>query len=234
VPAFRHVRARSGVRDASGTLGDVPTTSPRPRALLRHALPWLLGLLFAVVTWQVAADGPLARADERLGRALIERDGVSAFLADLGNTEAALPVLAVAAGWAALRARGAGRPRWWTPLVAAGAAAVAVPLVVAPLQALIARPGPPPMAPDTGFFPSGHAATAVVLYGAAALVLLPWLRRRAARLAVGVLWAALVAGTAVGLVRHGYHWPLDVLGSVTAGTAALTAGARALTSSGPA
>ncbi len=100
---------------------------------------------------------------------------------------------------------------------------MAVPLVVAPLQALIARPGPPPMAPETGFYPSGHTATAVVLYGVAALLLLPWLRRRAARLVVVLLWAALVAGTAVGLVRHGYHWPLDVLGSLTAGTAVLTA-----------
>ncbi len=176
-----------------------------------------------MLTWQVAAEGPLARADERLGRALIHRDGLSAFLADLGNAEVALPVLAAAAGWAVLRGRRAGRARWWTPAAVAAGAAVAVPLVVAPLQALIARPGPPPMAPETGFYPSGHTATAVVLHGVAALLLLPWLRRRAARLAVVLLWAALVAGTAVGLVRHGYHWPLDVLGSLAAGGAVLTA-----------
>ncbi|MER5480033.1 phosphatase PAP2 family protein [Streptomyces sp. NPDC002734] len=200
-----------------------PAAPPRPRRSARCALPWLLGLLFTVLTWQVASEGPLARADERLGRALIERDGLSAFLADLGNAEVALPVLAAAAGWAALRGRRAGRARWWTPPAVAAGAAVAVPLVVAPLQALIARPGPPPMAPETGFYPSGHTATAVVLYGVAALLLLPWLRRRAARLAVVLLWATLVAGTAVGLVRHGYHWPLDVMGSLTAGGAVLTA-----------
>ncbi|NYV78153.1 hypothetical protein HW445_28070, partial [Streptomyces sp. UH6] len=82
----------------------MPTTPARPRPpFLRPALclPGLLGLLFVVVTWQVVAEGPLARADERLGRALVARDGVSAFLADLGNVEVALPVLAVAAGYAA-------------------------------------------------------------------------------------------------------------------------------------
>ncbi|WP_246213037.1 phosphatase PAP2 family protein [Streptomyces abyssomicinicus] len=201
----------------------MPITPPRPRPpFLRPAL-CLLGLLFAVVTWQVAAEGPLARADERLGRALLARDGVSAFLADLGNVEVALPVLAAAAGYAALRARAAGLRRWWAALVAAAGAAVAVPLVVAPLQALIDRPGPPPMAPDTGFYPSGHTATAVVFYGAAVLLVLPWLRRRVARLAAVGAGVVLVAATGVGLVRHGYHWPLDVVGSLTAGAAALTA-----------
>lgn len=204
----------------------MPTTPPRPRP--RRAAPrWLpsslLLVLFALVTWQVAVEGPLARADERLGRAVIERSGFSGFLADLGNVEVALPVLVAAAGVAALRARRAGRARWWAALAVACGAAVAVPLVVGPLQALFARPGPPPMAPDTGFYPSGHAATAVVFYGVAALLLLPWLRRRGARLAVCAAAAALIAGTAVGLVVHGYHWPLDVVGSLTAGLAALTA-----------
>ncbi|MEU9577072.1 phosphatase PAP2 family protein [Streptomyces chilikensis] len=199
----------------------MPTTPPRPRPPFLRWAPCLLALLFAVVTWQVASRGPLARADERLGRALVERDGVSAFLADLGNVEVALPVLAAAACHAAWRARGAGAPRWWTALAVAAGAAAAVPLVVAPLQALIARPGPPPMAPDTGFYPSGHTATAVVFYGVAVLLLLPWLRRRAARLVAAGVCVVLVAATAVGLVRHGYHWPLDVLGSLAAGAAAL-------------
>ncbi|MGW4273213.1 phosphatase PAP2 family protein, partial [Streptomyces seoulensis] len=67
--------------------------------------------------------------------------------------------------------------------------------------------------PGTGYYPSGHTATAAVAYGGAVLVLLPWLRSALARrVAVGVC-AALVLAVSYGLVRRGYHWPLDVAAS---------------------
>ncbi|GHJ36337.1 phosphatase PAP2 family protein [Streptomyces sp. TS71-3] len=133
-------------------------------------------------------------------------------LADLGNASVAVPVLALALAHAALRDRRGGLPRWWLPPLAAALAMAVVPALVAPLKAAVGRAGPPGADPG-GYFPSGHAATAVVAYGLAALLLLPSLRRRAHRrlLLAGVL--VLNAAIGAGLVVRGYHWPLDVLGS---------------------
>ncbi len=89
----------------------------------------------------------------------------------------------------------------------------AVPLWVVPLKELIARTGPPVMGPGTGFYPSGHTATASIAYGTAVLLLLPWLRGTLARRAVVVLAVVLNIGVGFGLVRQGYHWPLDVVAS---------------------
>ncbi|MYR57356.1 phosphatase PAP2 family protein, partial [Streptomyces sp. SID625] len=83
------------------------------------------------------------------------------------------------------------------------------------------RPGTPAVPPGTGYFPSGHTATAVVAYGGAVVVLRPWLRTaRARRLAVagGVV---LVLAVSYGLVRRGYHWPLDVVAAWCPGTVLL-------------
>ncbi|WP_319949555.1 phosphatase PAP2 family protein [Streptomyces halobius] len=118
--------------------------------------------------------------------------------------------------------------RWWLPPLAAALALAAVPALVVPFKVWLARPGPPQMAdggPHDGFYPSGHGATAAVAYGVAALLLTrgQWRRgqRRTGRPAAGALipgaLAAAVAvlniGVGIGLVRQGYHWPLDVLGS---------------------
>ncbi|MEU0841143.1 phosphatase PAP2 family protein [Streptomyces sp. NPDC005962] len=181
-------------------------------------LPATLLVVFALCAWQVAVDGPLRTLDERLGRAIAGSpfpSPVAEFLADLGNAAVALPVLGVALGCAVWRTRGAAR-RWPAPLAAALAMA-AVPALVAPLKALFDRPGPPgPLAGETGFFPSGHAATAAVAYGAAAVLLLPLLRGRLRGRLRGWLIAAVVllnVAVGAGLVRRAYHWPLDVAGS---------------------
>ncbi|MFJ3622870.1 phosphatase PAP2 family protein [Streptomyces iakyrus] len=185
------------------------TTLPGSVALLL-ALP---ALLFALITWQVVADGPLVRLDERLSRVLVNPDRCSELLADLGNVQVAVPVLAVALGYAAVRHRRAGVDRWWLP-VAAGALLMAlVPALVVPLKELTDRPGTPVVPPGTGYYPSGHTATAVVAYGCATLLLLPWLRTALARRTLVTLCVAVVLGASYGLVRRGYHWPLDVVGS---------------------
>ncbi|MFE3219320.1 phosphatase PAP2 family protein [Streptomyces antimycoticus] len=138
---------------------------------------------------------------------------VAEFLADLGNTAVAVPLLAVALVRAAWCARRAGEPRWWLPPLAAAVAMAAVPALVVPFKALIDRPGPPgPLAGETGFFPSGHAATAAVAYGAAALLLHPLLRPRL-RWPLLVAVAVLNLAVAAGLVQRGYHWPLDTVAS---------------------
>lgn len=153
------------------------------------------------------------RLDERLSGALVRPDRFSELLADLGNVPVAVPVLALAAGYAARRARAAGADRWWRPAAAAALLIALVPAVVVPLKELTDRPGTPVVPPATGYFPSGHTATAAVAYGCAALLLLPWLRRAAVRGGLVALCAALNLGVGFGLVRRGYHWPLDVLAS---------------------
>ncbi|KOX03717.1 membrane protein [Streptomyces sp. NRRL B-1140] len=184
--------------------------APPGSPALMFALP---ALLFALITWQVVVDGPLVRLDERLSRVLVNPDRCSELLADLGNVPVAVPVLALALGYVAIRHRRAGTDRWWLP-VAAGALLMAlVPALVVPLKELTARPGTPAVPPATGYYPSGHTATAVVAYGCATLLLLPWLRTAPARRALVALCVVLILGASYGLVRRGYHWPLDVVGS---------------------
>ncbi|MDN3268990.1 phosphatase PAP2 family protein [Streptomyces sp. MA15] len=170
-------------------------------------------LLFLLITWQVLADGPLLDLDERLSDALVRPDRASELLADLGDVEVAVPVLALALAVTAWRLRATGMDRWWLPPAAGAAAMILVPVLVAPLKAWTDRPGTPAVPPATGYYPSGHTATAMVAYGAATLLLLPLLGSPAVRRGLVALCGLLVLGASYGLVRRGYHWPLDVVGS---------------------
>ncbi|MCP9209404.1 phosphatase PAP2 family protein [Streptomyces sp. NEAU-Y11] len=199
-----------------------PSRTPSSRTFPSRALfvPAALLVLLALCTWQIVRHGPLRSLDERLGRAIAGSpfpSPVAGFLADLGNTAVALPVLGAALVWSLWCARRMGAVRWWLPALAATVAMALVPALVIPFKALVDRPGPPgPLAGESGFFPSGHTATAAVAYGAAALLLYPrpgqgqgqGQRQRRALFAAVTL---LNAGVGVGLVRCAYHWPLDVV-----------------------
>ncbi len=145
---------------------------------------------------------------------------MSELLADLGNPEVALPVLAAACAYAAAAVR---VRRWLAPLCVFGAlagAAVAVSLV----KVWLGRPGP---LGGVNYYPSGHTATAAVAYGGAALLLclsvrrLPYWPAPAAAAMLTVLCGA-------GLVWRGYHWPLDVLASLCLSWVLLTGAAAAV------
>ncbi|UUS33211.1 phosphoesterase [Streptomyces changanensis] len=182
----------------TGPPGRPGTTPPVPgRPAFVCALLLLCG--FLLVTWQVAVHGPLAALDERWGRALAGRGPapLAELGADLGNVPVALPVLAAAAAYAAWRGR---RRRALYALVAMAL----VPALVVPLKVLLDRPGP--LTQATGYYPSGHTATALVAYCGAALLV-----HRRVLLPVA---AVLTAATGAGLVLRGYHWPLDVAGSL--------------------
>nr|WP_240979785.1 phosphatase PAP2 family protein [Streptomyces sp. HNM0574] len=194
--------------------GPAPGRPPR-RRLPRTTVPvsFLALLVLALLTWQVAADGPLRAADEELGEAMrtaappaAPPEPLSELLADLGNLAVALPVLALALLWSGLRTRA------WVPAGCAALAMALVPLLVSAGKAWLDRPGP---LHGTGYFPSGHAATAAVAFGAAALLLLRTLGPSRRRLRVPLLCAAAVLTLAngAGLVWRGYHWPADVLAS---------------------
>ncbi|MFG2698394.1 phosphatase PAP2 family protein [Kitasatospora sp. NPDC048407] len=183
-----------------------------------------LAVLLAVVSWQVAVDGPLLGIDpavrdavrhlrRSLHSALLNHLGVA--LADLGGGVPAVPVLLGCAGLAAWLARRGGRPRWWTPVPVAAVAAVLIPLLVVPAKAWFARPGPfgVALAPGQwGWYPSGHTATSAIAYGTAALLLARVLPEWRAR-QVGWVTAAVCLGVGAGLVWSDFHWLLDVVAS---------------------
>ncbi|MGW6687978.1 phosphatase PAP2 family protein [Streptomyces sp. NPDC054961] len=212
--AFAHTPHRSDSRTPQtprgarqpgpgGRPGTTPPVPGRPATLLA-ALCALCAALFALITWQVLASGPLLTPDAGLSRAVVRTvpDAVTQRLSDLGNIPVAVPVLVLAIAYAARRGdrRGA---------VAAALAMALVPALVVPLKEWTARPGPlEPWA--SGYFPSGHTATAYVAYGAAALLVRPHTRRPWPLLVAAVLTAL----TATGLILRGYHWPLDVLASL--------------------
>ncbi|NEC75910.1 hypothetical protein G3I25_30785, partial [Streptomyces rochei] len=104
----------------------MPVSPPR-------ALPALLAppvLLFALITWQVIADGPLVGVDERASGALVHPDRLSEVLSDLGNVPVAVPVLALALVYVAWHGRAHGADRWWLPPLAGAAAMALVPALV--------------------------------------------------------------------------------------------------------
>ncbi|MFF0205030.1 phosphatase PAP2 family protein [Streptomyces sp. NPDC005017] len=177
------------------------------------------------------ADGPLVGLDERLSRALVRPGRLSEWLSDLGSVLVALPVVAVAVVSSAWLSRREGVERWWRPAVWTVPLMVLVPALVVPVKELTARPGTPAVPPGTGYFPSGHTATAAVAYGAAALLLLPRMSSALLRRVIVAVYAALVLGVSYGLVRRGYHWPLDVVASWCLSAVLLTAYAAVLSRS---
>ncbi|WP_431951846.1 phosphatase PAP2 family protein [Actinacidiphila sp. bgisy167] len=179
--------------------------------------------LFGLLTWQEARRGRLLALDGPVRAALAGpssrpagRSGVAEFLADLGDWRVAVPVLLLALVCATLRARRRGLPRPWAPALAYTLAMLLAALLVALVKPLIGRSGPGSLALSPGYpglYPSGHTATAAAAYGGAVLLLLPWLVRAAARRLLVAAAVLLNGAVGVALVRCGYHWPLDVVGS---------------------
>ncbi len=186
--------------------------------------PWLISagllLILILLTIDVLASGPLVAADYHI-RAAVQAHATSPRwlwlsqgrlapaqqLVDLGNSQVAIPVLAVCALLAV-----AGR-QTLRPLLAAAAGVVLLLATVVPAKILIGRSGPglgPVAAGSLGVFPSGHTSTSSVCYGLAVLLLVPvlpaWLRAPAVAAVAAV---CLLVGLA--LVWCDYHWFTDVL-----------------------
>jgi membrane-associated phospholipid phosphatase len=194
-----------------------------PAAPRRARWPVLAGsllLLLALLTVNVLANGPLIAVDHEI-RAAVQAQADSAtwrwagdrwysparLLVELGNNQAALPVLAVCAVIAA---------RWRRSLRPLIAAAIAVAMLlgtVIPAKILIGRAGPglPPVPEGAmGVFPSGHTSTSAVCLGLAALLVAPHLPA-VARQAVLVAAATLCFLVGAALIWCDLHWFTDVV-----------------------
>ena len=185
--------------------------------------PWLvpggLLLILAFLTVSVVSGGPLVGLDRRI-RAAVQAQAHSAawhwvggswhaparLLVELGNSQVAVPVLALSAVIVAARHRSL------RPLLAAAAGVVLLLVTVIPVKILIGRPGPgqPAVAPGhLGVFPSGHTTTAGVCLALAVLLLAPDLRAGIRRAEVAVI-AALCFLVGMALIWCDFHWLTDV------------------------
>lgn len=105
---------------------------------------------------------------------------------------------------------------WTVPAIfgLAGALRMLNPL----LKELIERPRPPPDLvdvsefPGTFSFPSGHASTAIILFGLIIYFTQTYVKQTALRLAIqaACVWMIVVVG--IERVYAGEHWPSDVIG----------------------
>ncbi|MFD0279127.1 phosphatase PAP2 family protein [Kitasatospora sp. NPDC127111] len=239
--------ARNG--DHQSRPGALPPAPGRPLRVLGRfagsaALPVLLGVALVLVTWQVAVDGPLLGLDRWARHAVRESrhdlhstllNHVGKALSDLGSAVPAIPALLAGGALAAWRSRRAGAPRWWLLAVVAALTTGLIPLLVVPAKAWLARPGPlgMPLEPhQLGWYPSGHAATATLSYGVAAVLVARTVGGTTRRLlyAAGAL---LSVGVGLGLVWSDYHWLLDVVASWCLGGLVLWALAHWLPRSRP-
>lgn len=139
-----------------------------------------------------------------LGQIVPGLDTASRILTEVGGYRFLLPLIVAAAIWLLVRRR-------VHQAVAFVAITVGGRLIVEATKAVVARPRPglsPHQVDVTSMsFPSGHAANAMIMFLALALVAAP----KRSRTLVAI---ALIAAAAVGLTRPilAVHWPSDVVG----------------------
>ncbi len=115
--------------------------------------------------------------------------------------------------------------RQWTLLGLLGAVFLLHYVMISPKQFLEAARPSPAFGVDGGggleSFPSGHVQWSVSFWGFAAVLMWRQLRGSPARWAVPMVLAVIVAGTMLGRIELGRHWPLDTVAGVLAGVIAL-------------
>ncbi|MBA2608587.1 MAG: phosphatase PAP2 family protein [Actinobacteria bacterium] len=200
--------------------------SPAERYGLRQTLlvvaVALVGVPFGLLLQQVTREGPLTRVDTSLAEWLHER------VRDSASLTAVMKTLSFV-----------GRPTFLVPLVAlttlwcvrSGARKLAAFLILTSLgggavdtivKILVSRPRPSfddPIATALGkSFPSGHAMSSTICYGAVVLVVLPLVAARWRPVLIAAV-SLLVLGIGVSRLALGVHFLSDVLGGFVLGGA---------------
>lgn len=90
------------------------------------------------------------------------------------------------------------------------------------IKLVVNRPRPGALieldAPEASFsFPSGHTLNSTVCYGIVALMVLPLLKSRGARITIGAAVGILIIAVGSSRLYLGYHWATDVLAGWTLG-----------------
>jgi membrane-associated phospholipid phosphatase len=204
-----------------------PARSPsglRQDDRLLRGLQWSLLLVAAFVVLTVFAAGPLQTVDEALNsrRDVAELRPVLHLLDRIGQRAICLPVL-VLVGWVVSR-----RIRSWRPMVVAAVAVLALNALVAALKFGLQRGAPlenqPAFLAGGEWYPSGHTANVVLVYGLAAYL---WCHYTRARRRTAVILAGIVAALTVLMVATSltlrWHWFTDLIGGVMVGAAVLQA-----------
>ena len=192
-------------------------------------------VVFVLFTIDLLAGGPLTHLDrsvsawarstglpgpgwQRPGQMLADQ------LVSIGDWEVAGTIVLLAIGWICLRTRTV------VPLARLAVLAVVAAAIVLSLKYGIGRPQPPGVqAPETfRSYPSGHTATAVVLWGTLYSVVAEHARYAVSR---QVAWLLSWLGPLLvmtGMALRDYHWLTDLVGAAALCTVLLQAERLAL------
>jgi membrane-associated phospholipid phosphatase len=217
---------------------DADAERPQPAAgrgrLLWERVTSIPVLAVLLIATTIGAAGPLQGIDGALDRHWLYHLApqllplVQGVLDRIAGQAVCLPVLAAVAVVLAVRRRS-----WW-PLLVALAAELAFLLGIGGLKLLIARPSPTLDDADLlaggiqtfgekGIsFPSGHAAEAVLIYGAVAYLIARYSQVGPRALRIVRIAVVLIAlNSVVTSLLLGWHWASDLLGGVLAGALCL-------------
>lgn len=179
---------------------------------IRWGLVLALAAVFAWISYDVVAHGPLWHLDHRVRDFVVDHGAATgrrwlSWSTWPGSPYAAVLVLAGAAFTA--RRLGARRRVW----LHAAALLVTLVAVVIALKLGFDRPSPIQggASEPWGVFPSGHTTTAVVAWGGTASILVPRLPRGPARWWLLALAVLVPIEVGLALVALAYHWLADVL-----------------------
>jgi hypothetical protein len=192
-------------------------------------------VFFVLITVDVLAGGPLTHLDRSVSdwarsTGLVgpgwERPGrrIADWLVNFGDREVAGIIVIVAIGWICARAR------TLMPLVRLAVLAGLTASVVLALKYGVGRPAPSGVDGPEAFrsYPSGHMATAVVLWGTLYSVVAEYPRYAVSRQVAWLLsWLAPLM-VMVGMVLRDYHWVTDLVASAALCTVLLQAERLAL------
>lgn len=195
--------------------------------------PWLAVVavgawaVFAALAGVVVADPPtridhslqgmVARVSHEAATAVPPLRGASAVVAHLGAAPVVLAVTALAGVWWWLRRR------TMLPATLVCGSYLLMASVVSVVKRVMARPEPYDAVGSVGrSFPSGHAASAVVVWGGVAMAV--WLgrgERRSTRWLVTMAALAIVIAVAVVMVGRSAHWLSDIAAGLAVGVGSL-------------